>query len=63
MEEIVYPRYISNKPKGEEKFEGKSPERQASSIVMHITETDKEEILFLHGLLDLKENGAAISRR
>lgn len=42
-EEVVYPRYISNKPKGEDLFEGKSQERLASAIAMHITDTDKEE--------------------
>lgn len=42
-EEIIYPRYISNKPKGEDMFKGKSQERLASAIAMHITETDKEK--------------------
>lgn len=41
--EVTYPRYISNKPKGEDMFEGKSQERLASAIAMHITETDKEK--------------------
>ena len=40
--EVIYPRYISNKPKGEDLFEGKSQERLASAIAMHITEADKE---------------------
>lgn len=41
--EATYPRYISNKPQGEDLFEGKSQERLASAIAMHITDADKEE--------------------
>lgn len=38
--EVVYPRYISNKPKGEDMFKGKSQERLAQAIATHISETD-----------------------
>ena len=41
--EICYPRYISNKPKGKDLFEGKSQEKLAVDIAMHITEADKEK--------------------
>lgn len=44
--EVVYPRYISNKPKGEDLFEGKSQERLASAIAMHITDTDKDAAFY-----------------
>ena len=38
-----YPQFLSNHPKGEDLFEGKSQERLADAIAMHITEIDKEE--------------------
>lgn len=39
--EVKYPRYLSNQPKGADLFEGKSQERLADALVMHITETDQ----------------------
>lgn len=39
--EESYPRYLSNHPEGVDLFEGKSQERLADAIAMHITETDK----------------------
>lgn len=41
--EEQYPRYLSNHPQGEDLFEGKSQERLANAIAMHITDTDKVE--------------------
>lgn len=38
--EVVYPCYISNNPKGEDMFKGKSQERLAQAIAAHISETD-----------------------
>lgn len=38
--EMGYPRYISNQPKGEDMFKGRSQERLAQSIAAHISETD-----------------------
>ncbi len=38
--EVMYPRYISNQPKGEDMFKGKSQERLAQAIAAHISETD-----------------------
>ena len=38
--EVLYPRYISNQPKGEDMFKGKSQERLALAITAHISETD-----------------------
>lgn len=37
---VPYPRYISNQPKGEDLFKGKSQERLAQAIATHIYETD-----------------------
>ena len=39
----VYPCYLSNLPEGVDLFEGKSQERLADAMAMHITETDKVE--------------------
>ena len=36
MEENNYPKYIDNKPIGEDHFEGKSHERIATGIAEHI---------------------------
>lgn len=41
--EVQYPRYISNHPKGEDLFEGKSQKRLAQAVAAHIVSTDKEE--------------------
>lgn len=41
--EVQYPRYLSNRPQGEDLFEGKSQERLADAIAMHIIDTDKVE--------------------
>ena len=41
--EEKYPRYLSNHPQGEDLYEGKSQERLADALVMHITETDQVE--------------------
>lgn len=41
VEEINYPRYLSNHPKGADLFEGKSQERLAQAVAAHITEVDK----------------------
>ena len=38
---INYPRFISNKPCGIDKFEGKSQERLTNAIANHITSTDE----------------------
>lgn len=38
--EVQYPHYISNQPKGEDLFKGKSQERLALVIAMHILDTD-----------------------
>lgn len=38
--EVQYPHYISNQPKGEDLFKGKSQERLALAIAMHILDTD-----------------------
>ena len=38
-----FPRYLSNRPQGEDMYEGKSQERLADALAMHITETDHEE--------------------
>lgn len=40
--EVHYPRYISNKPKGADLFEGKSQERLAQAVAAHIAGTDEE---------------------
>lgn len=39
--EKQYPRYISNHPKGEDMFEGKSQERLAQAVAAHIVGTDE----------------------
>ena len=39
-----YPRFISNKPCGEDKYEGKSQERLVNAIVNHILSIDKNFI-------------------
>ena len=41
--EVQYPRYISNHPKGEDLFDGKSQKRLAQAVAAHIVSTDKEE--------------------
>ena len=41
--EVTYPHYLSNKPQGEDMYEGKSQERLADALATHITETDQEE--------------------
>lgn len=38
--EVAFPLYISNQPKGEDMFKGKSQERLAQSIAAHISGTD-----------------------
>lgn len=38
-----YPRYVSINPQGEDLFEGKSQQKLAEDIAMHITESDKQE--------------------
>lgn len=46
-EEVKFPQYISNKPLGEDLFDGKSQERLAKAIAKHIRETDaaKEQVV------------------
>jgi hypothetical protein len=39
---IVYPRFIPNKPRGIDKFEGKSQERLTNAIFNHIVSNDNE---------------------
>ncbi|WP_152287550.1 P-loop NTPase fold protein [Flavicella marina] len=48
MEENNYPKYINNKPIGEDHFEGKSHERIATSIAEHIK--DKNDSLRVLGI-------------
>lgn len=43
MVEESYPHYLNNHPEGVDLFEGKSQERLADAIAMHITETDRVE--------------------
>lgn len=38
-----YPRYVSINPRGEDLFEGKSQQKLAKDIAMHISESDKQE--------------------
>lgn len=47
--EVQYPHYISNNPQGIDLFDGKSQERLAKAIAVHMTETDKnQEPVFSH---------------
>ncbi len=39
-----YPRFISNKPCGEDKFDGKSQERLARAVAKHIKKNDSEKV-------------------
>ena len=51
---VVYPQYISNHPKGEDLFEGKSQERLASAIAAHIEESDSNEAFTLSRLIGIE---------
>lgn len=42
LAEVQYPRYVSNHPKGADMFEGKSQERLAQAVAVHISGTDDE---------------------
>lgn len=53
-ETLVYPQYISNHPKGEDLFEGKSQERLAMAIAAHIEETDSCKTSTLSRLIGLE---------
>jgi hypothetical protein len=50
----AYPRYLSNCPEGVDLFEGKSQDRLADAIAMHITETDKVEKSIFARLIGLE---------
>lgn len=52
--EEKYPRYLSNDPKGIDLFDGKSQERLANAIAMHIKETDRAEKLISARLIGLE---------
>lgn len=39
-EEVKYPQYLSNKPGGEDLFDGKSQKRLAKAIANHISAID-----------------------
>ena len=47
QEEVHYPQYLSNKPGGEDLFDGKSQERLAKAIANHINamDTDKKPVV------------------
>lgn len=53
-ETVVYPQYISNHPKGEDLFEGKSQERLASAIAAHIEESDSCKTTTMSRLIGLE---------
>lgn len=53
-ETVVYPQYISNHPKGEDLFDGKSQERLASAIATHIEESDSCKTTILSRLIGLE---------
>ena len=53
-ETVVYPQYISNHPKGEDLFDGKSQERLATAIAAHIEETDSCKTSTLSRLIGLE---------
>lgn len=53
-DEIQYPHYISNTPKGVDMFEGKSQERLAKAIAAHITEADRNAAPVFSRLIGLE---------
>jgi len=54
QEEIQYPRYLSNKPGGEDLFDGKSQERLAKAIANHISAIDAAKNPIVPRLLGLE---------
>ncbi len=53
-EEVKFPHYLSNKPEGEDLFDGKSQERLAKAMAKHIYETDAAKEPFVSRLLGLE---------
>ena len=54
QEEIQYPQYLSNKPGGEDLFDGKSQERLAKAIANHISAIDAAKNPIVPRLLGLE---------
>ena len=54
QEEVHYPQYLSNKPGGEDLFDGKSQERLAKAIANHINAMDTAKKPVVSRLLGLE---------
>lgn len=54
QKDVVFPRYISNHPRGEDMFEGKSQERLATAIASHIIESDSDDSSALPRLIGIE---------
>lgn len=48
MGQEEYPRFISNRPCGNDKYEGKSQERLAKAIAKHFKDTDSKIAKFVY---------------